>query len=100
LFRTNGIALRQGAGSFSAATSNGPLRNHLLSRHKDAYLQKSREMGWKIPALENETGTAPAPGRETQRPPFSQKAFIQHLLNFIVADDQVGKAHFLCLVLV
>jgi len=50
-------------------------------------------MGWKVPALESETGTAPAP-RETQRTPFSQKAFLQHLLNFIIADDQVGKAHF------
>ena len=58
-------------------------------------------MRWKVPALEGETGTAPGPpGRETQRPAFSQQAFLQHLLNFIVADDQVGKAHFQRLVLV
>ena len=57
-------------------------------------------MKWKVPALASEHGTASAPsGHEVQCPPFSQKAFIQHLLNFIVADDQVGKAHFLCLVL-
>ncbi|EDQ98182.1 uncharacterized protein LACBIDRAFT_336199 [Laccaria bicolor S238N-H82] len=61
LCRANGIDLRQGAGSFSASTSNGPLRNHLLSRHKDPYLQKCREMRWKVPALASETGTAPAP---------------------------------------
>lgn len=91
----NGVDLRPGAGSFSATTSNGPLRKHLLSHHKDIYLQKCREMRWKVPIPESEIGTAPgAPGRETQRPPFSQKAFIQHLLNFIVADDQVGKVRF------
>ncbi|EDR08984.1 uncharacterized protein LACBIDRAFT_296634 [Laccaria bicolor S238N-H82] len=89
LCRANGIDLRQGAGSFSASTSNGPLRNHLLSRHKDPYLQKCLEMRWKVPALASETGTASAPPEHgTHRPPFSQEALIQHLLNFIVADDQ------------
>ena len=58
-------------------------------------------MQWKVPALESETGTAPSPsGRGAPHPLFTQKAFIQHRLNFIVADDQVGKAHFECLVLV
>jgi hypothetical protein len=48
-------------------------------------------MRWKAPTSESETGTQPAgpPGRE--RSPFSQKAFIEHLTNFIVADDQVDK---------
>jgi len=50
-------------------------------------------MGWKVPALKSETGTAPTP-HEMQQTSFSQKAFLQHLLNFIIADDQVGKAHF------
>ncbi|EDR00032.1 uncharacterized protein LACBIDRAFT_334520 [Laccaria bicolor S238N-H82] len=86
--KANGIDLRQGAGSFSASTSNNPLRNHLLSRHKDIYLQKCCEMRWKVPALESETGTPPASGRGTQRSPFSQNTFLQHLLNFIIADDQ------------
>ena len=58
-------------------------------------------MQWKVPMLESETGTAPLPsGHGTPHPPFSQKAFLQHLLNFIVADDQVGKAHFEYLILV
>ena len=58
-------------------------------------------MQWKDPALESKTGTAPLPsGRGTPHPPFTQKAFIQHLLNFIVTDDQVGKACFEYLVLV
>lgn len=48
-------------------------------------------MRWNVPALASETGTAPAP-HGTQRPPFSQEALIQNLLNFIVADDQVGQA--------
>ncbi|EDQ98471.1 uncharacterized protein LACBIDRAFT_335933 [Laccaria bicolor S238N-H82] len=86
--KANGIDLRQGAGSFSVSTSNNPLRNHLLSRHKDIYLQKCREMRWKVPALKSETGTPPASGRGTQRSPFSQNAFLQYLLNFIVANDQ------------
>ena len=60
LFRTNGIDLQPGAGSFSASTSNNPLHNHLLTRHKDVYLQKCCKMQWKVPALESETGAAPA----------------------------------------
>jgi hypothetical protein len=52
-------------------------------------------MGWKVSGI-----ASAAPERETQRPPFSQNAFIQHLLNFIVADDQVGEVRFQCLLLV
>ncbi|KAF8224399.1 hypothetical protein L208DRAFT_1311746, partial [Tricholoma matsutake] len=87
--KVNRIDLHPGAGSFSATTSNDPLCKHLTSHHKDIYLQKCWEMRWKVPILESEIRTAPAaPGREMQCPPFSQKAFIQHLLNFIVVDDQ------------
>ena len=58
-------------------------------------------MQWKVPALESKTGIAPLLSEHgTPHPPITQKAFIQHLLNFIIADDQVGKAHFECLVLV
>ncbi|EDQ99474.1 uncharacterized protein LACBIDRAFT_334966 [Laccaria bicolor S238N-H82] len=90
LCRVNGIDLRQGADSFSASTSNGPLCNHLLSCHKDPYLQKCREMRLKVPALTSETGTASTPSEHgTHCPPFSQEALIQHLLNFIIADDQL-----------
>jgi len=92
LFRVNRIDLCQGAGSFSVTTSNGVLCNHLLSRHKDVYVEKCYEMRWKVAALESEAPVAS--GCETNHPPFSQTAFIQHLLNFIVADDQVSKACF------
>jgi hypothetical protein len=72
LFKVNRIDLCQGAGSFSATTSNGPLHNHLLSHDRDIYLQKCWKMRWKVPALKSETGTASAPsGLETELPPFS-----------------------------
>ncbi|EDR07026.1 uncharacterized protein LACBIDRAFT_328295 [Laccaria bicolor S238N-H82] len=58
--------------------------------HRSKVPPKCCETKWKVPALASETGTAPAPpGHGTQRPPFSQEALIQHLLNFIVADDQL-----------
>lgn len=49
-------------------------------------------MRWKVPIPKSEIGTEPAAlGHEMQHPPFSQKAFLEHLLNFIIVDDQVGK---------
>jgi hypothetical protein len=52
-------------------------------------------MRWKTDVLESETRTQST--REVQRSPFSQQVFLQHLLNFIIADDQVGKVRFQCL---
>jgi len=66
-----------------------------MSHHKEIYLQKCQEMGWKVPGI-----ASAAPEHETQCPPFSQNAFLQHLLNFIIADDQVGEVCFQYMLLV
>ncbi|CAA7267874.1 unnamed protein product [Cyclocybe aegerita] len=77
---------------FSANTSNTTLRNHLENMHKE-YLCLCAEKGWNnllpksrvqaVAALEAAHGT-----QGTFHTPFTQKAFIQHLINFVVADDQ------------
>ncbi|CAA7270386.1 unnamed protein product [Cyclocybe aegerita] len=80
---------------FSANTSNTTLRNHLENVHKEEYLHLCAEKGWNnlLPKSRVQVVVAPEAAHGTQgafRTPFTQKAFIQHLINFVVADDQVG----------
>jgi hypothetical protein len=84
LFRAKGIPF-----GYLHTTANANMRVHLANKHMDIL----REKGWvhllpknKRPANEQQPmNTRPA----GTRPEFSQKAFLDHLVNFIVADDQV-----------
>ncbi|CAA7265254.1 unnamed protein product [Cyclocybe aegerita] len=80
---------------FSANTSNTTLRNHLENVHKEEYLHLCAEKGWNnlLPKSQVQAVAALEAAHGTQGAfctPFTQKAFIQHLINFVVADDQVG----------
>ncbi|CAA7260679.1 unnamed protein product [Cyclocybe aegerita] len=80
---------------FSINTSNTTLRNHLENVHKEEYLCLCTEKGWNnlLSKSRVQMVAAPEAAHGTQgafRTPFTQKAFIQHLINFVVADDQVG----------
>jgi hypothetical protein len=64
--------------------------------HKEDYIRICLQKGWKnqLPSakFESEAGMEPAAGEGGQsRPAFSPKAFVRHLINFIIADDQVSK---------
>ena len=80
---------------FSAGTSNSSLRCHLDSKHKDEYLLLHLAKGWKNELASMKTTISIAslsnPGSEVQpRVPFSRRSLLDHLLDFIIADDQVG----------
>ncbi|KAI0293994.1 hypothetical protein BC826DRAFT_362364 [Russula brevipes] len=78
---------------FSASTSTSTLRVHLDHEHKDEYLRLHLARGWTtvLPSMKatDNADTVPNPGSKAQSPaPFSQEAFLEHLVNFIVASDQ------------
>jgi len=66
--------------------------------HREDYTKVCLEKGWKnqLPSanFESEAGTEPpADAGGQHRPAFSQKTFRQHLVDFIIADDQVSKLY-------
>jgi hypothetical protein len=80
---------------FASTTGYQGLRRHLESQHKEEYLRKCQENGWKVqlPNLMKEQKEALAEVRkkaQEARSPFTPEALLQHLVNFIVADDQVS----------
>jgi hypothetical protein len=78
--------------SYAATTSNSTLRNHLEKAHKDEYLRVCSAKGWKN-QLPSSKASSEAPSESRpgsgKRTPFSAKVFLDWLVKFIIADDQV-----------
>ncbi|KIM92280.1 hypothetical protein PILCRDRAFT_48903, partial [Piloderma croceum F 1598] len=80
--------------TFSPYTGNASLRVHLENFHKAEYLQICSEQQWsnQLPKSQREETTAGSIGQSMQdghpRPTFSWQTFLNHLVNFVVADDQ------------
>jgi hypothetical protein len=85
----------------SPSSSNTTLRGHLQREHKEDYIRVCLERGWKnqLPSakFESEAGSERSAGTGQFCTTFSSKAFMEHLINFIVADDQVIKPCLSCL---
>jgi hypothetical protein len=84
---------------YSEGTSTSGLRVHLETFHLDEYLRVCREKGWgnQLPSHKKSQAASTSTSAAAQfRMPFSAKAFLEHLVNFIVADDQVS-SHYLFL---
>jgi hypothetical protein len=67
-------------------------RNHLRNRHSDIYDKTVQEKNWPY-RLSTETPGAKATVGELRKrvlPRFSPESFIEYLVRFIVADDQVS----------
>ncbi|KAI0300175.1 hypothetical protein BC826DRAFT_966612 [Russula brevipes] len=92
LFKLNPESFRTNF-RFSGKTSNSTLRKHLGSHHKDELLRLREARGWKSPLPDNmnQANTESTPVSEARRHmDFCQKSFLNHLVDFIVADDQVS----------
>jgi hypothetical protein len=66
--------------------------------HKEDYTRVCLQKGWKnqLPSAKFESKAGmepPAHAGGQHRPAFSLKAFVQHLVNFVIADDQVSKLY-------
>jgi hypothetical protein len=78
---------------FSPKTSNTTLQKHLDFDHRAEYLRLHKAKGWnsQLDSMKA-ASTVPTPVSEAQSlAPFSQKSLLDHLRDFIIADDQVGK---------
>lgn len=73
-------------------TANVNLRRHLIKNHPDEYDKAIVDNQWQY-RLSTDTGDASVRNNHKvavrKAPPFSPAAFLEHLVRFIVADDQV-----------
>jgi len=85
---------------YSAHSSNTLLRPHIELLHLLLYTQLAEKYGWKIqlPGIVKSwsalTDGAPSPANSQCEDRFTKRSFHEHLVNFIVADDQVRKTQF------
>lgn len=87
---------------YSITTGTGVLRNHLLDHHADAWIAGCDKLNIPITAKSAQSkvkeyrtchGQPPNTCESEQANPrraFSQEAFVEAIVEFIVADDQVG----------
>lgn len=82
--------------TYAASSSNTTLRVHLDKQHRDEYIRICKQNKWeiKITSARKEQGNAVSP-LDAARTPFSKLAFIEHLVRFVVANDQVSKLMYL-----
>lgn len=80
---------------YSIKSSTTTLRPHIEKYHLPIYLVEQKARGWKIllPGLVSQARSQATSATDLQqgevRDRFSEAAFHRHLINFVVADDQV-----------
>jgi hypothetical protein len=78
---------------YGPKTGNTNLRRHLYLVHPDEYDKAVKDHKWtfRLSTETREPSTQdPRNVRNREVPPFSPAAFLEHLVRFIVADDQVS----------
>lgn len=84
---TSHVSLRT---SYAPRSSNTTLRAHLDRDHREEYIRVCKQNNWEIKiASARQSQLEIASPLDAQRTPFSKLAFIQHLVMFIAANDQV-----------
>lgn len=79
---------------YSENTTTTGLRRHLVTYHRTIYLETCLAKGWTAytAKLESADGDPVDSGPGRPLVPFTQKGLVDHLLKFIVADDQVSQS--------
>ena len=94
------MGTRKKVSTFSLKTATGVLRRHLYEHHTDSWIEGCDKLRIPITAKDaqrvvseyrHRNGQAGANNAENSRTrrPFSNEAFIDAIIEFIVADDQV-----------
>lgn len=77
---------------YKVNTGKTNCRNHLLSRHAAVYDKTVQENNWPYRLSTEKPGKATVGElRKRALPQFTLDSFIEYLVRFIVADDQVSK---------
>jgi len=77
---------------YGPKTANTNLRRHLYMQHGEAYDKAVVQYKWKY-KLSTDSCLPPTQDPRDERrgvPSFSEEAFLEHLVRFIVADDQAS----------
>jgi len=69
-------------------TGNSNLQKHLITNHQDVYTQMAQEHGWKY--LEKKSTVNVGVNHKMALPLFSPETFLEYLVRFVAADDQVS----------
>ena len=76
--------------AYGIKTGTANLRLHLEKTHKQQYIQLHTDMGWIYkPILKKDAEPTVADNRKQALPPFSPETFLEYLVRFVTADDQV-----------
>lgn len=75
--------------SYSLTSTTSTLRNHLRRLHLAVYVAKCKEKGWMRYLQPEEIDGRQLLASLQSRTPFSLDAFLEALVRWIVADDQV-----------
>ena len=80
--------------SYHATTATGPLRSHLLKHHAEEWVKECQRLKIVLRGKEGEEALARVTGHPVEhqavaRTPFTQDNFLDALVQFIVATDQV-----------
>lgn len=82
---------------FQPATSNLSLRKHLKSQHEGEYTRICSANGWKnqLPGIREQSQAANASEQsgfttKVGRESYTEDSFLEKIVNWIVADDQVS----------
>jgi hypothetical protein len=73
---------------YGMKTGSANLRKHLITHHESVYMQMAEKEGWKY------VGKVKKPtigeNRKMALPSFSPESFLEYLVRFVAADDQVS----------
>ena len=94
------MGTRKKASTFSLKTATGVLRRHLYDHHADSWIEGCDKLRIPITAKDAQravldyrrrNGQASANNTDSSqtRHPFSHEAFVDAIIEFVVADDQV-----------
>lgn len=78
---------------YGPRTGNENLRRHLYNHHSEAYDKAILHNKWKYRLSTDSSHSSTRNPPDQQRrgvPSFSEEAFLEHLVHFIVADDQAS----------
>lgn len=77
---------------FKPTTSNSSLRKHLKSQHEVEYTTICSSNGWKnqLPGIHEQSEESGITTTKVGRESYTEDSFLQKIVNWIVADDQVS----------
>jgi hypothetical protein len=81
---------------YKGRTRSSNLHNHLRKLHPEEYDQAVVDQKWKYKLSTDDTSIHKNPHNACNQdlPPFSSAMLLEHLVRFVVADDQVGCNNF------